>query len=765
MAAIKGLSVGSYAATIEGTNITLTLPKSLRVANGTITLDTTSEVAIVGTTLNNTSAGGANISNVDLTKDSYTLRVTAAAAEGTDPKQVVDYTLNIKTAAVENAKLNTMTLEDTKGNQYEASIDHSKGTVTFEVPYAVKEKADVENWKLFYTISSGSTVTELKTSGFKLSDSESFIPAGDATDGFTGANATATTPIVVTTPDLDSKTYTIVFKNAAAKTNSTLGTVELTSVDEFDKMNDSNTIKATVSGKKITANVPFSQWTGFKQAYVATTLPEGANLYYVDTDGKLQSIDVLNEDATAAGTRLPDAETTHYEKNDVSYEALKLVVASEALTVEAGTTTLTQVQANTNSGKYSIYELTLVKEAARTTAEITSFGVYDAYNKNTVKGTITGTDITLTLPAYFADTKRQSNDKLYLDFDVRGGETVEVSATPATPLKDLALKADGTVDTTASDAVTATSGSTPKIAVTAGDVTTLTVKPEDPTLASSAVTYNVTVKYADAGTEAKLNSVTIKGVTATPDANNKVSIVLPFGAEITSLVPNFNVAANGYVSLTAGGNEVASGASYNFISDKTFTVTSENGVNTATYTVSVTTADQFSDVNEGDWYYSNVMRAVELGILSGYSDGTFRPMNNITRRDFAIMLAQSLGHSNDELATSPFKDVADDDYGVSSIAYLYEQGITAGDDKGNFNPDAYITRQEAAIFLARAFEATGTTSETFTDDAKIASWAKEYVYACKAAGLMNGDTNGTFRPTSTLTRAEAASAMVNAVDN
>ena len=159
------------------------------------------------------------------------------------------------------------------------------------------------------------------------------------------------------------------------------------------------------------------------------------------------------------------------------------------------------------------------------------------------------------------------------------------------------------------------------------------------------------------------------------------------------------------------------------------------------------------------------MRAVELGILSGKGNGIFAPNENITRRDFAIMLAQALGHSNSEPATSPFKDVADNDYGVSSIAYLYEQGITAGDDKGNFNPDANITRQEAATMLAKAFEATGTSTELYTDDAKIADWAKGFVYACKDAGLMSGDVAGTFRPTDTLTRAEAASAMVNAVDN
>ncbi|MGI6255061.1 MAG: S-layer homology domain-containing protein, partial [Acutalibacter sp.] len=623
VAAIKGLSVGSYAATIEGTNITLTLPKSLRVATGTITLDTTSEVAIVGANLNNGSAGIATISNVDLTKDSYTLRVTAAAAEGTDPKQVVDYTLTIKTAAVENAKLNTMTLEDTKGNQYEASIDQSKGTVTFEVPYSVKEKSGVKDWKLFYTISSGSTVTELKTSGFKLSDNENFIPAGDSDDGFTGANATATTSIVVTTPDLDSKTYTIVFKNAPAKTGSTLGTVELTSVDEFDKMNDSNTIKATVSGKKITVKVPYSQWSNFDEAVVATTLPEGAKLYYVKDDKTLNAVDTLNENNDTVTNKLPSIAGASGICPDYSSEKtpLTLVVASEALTVDDGVTTLTDVQKNTNAGKYSIYELAVLKQDARKTAELTSFSVYDATSKKTVTGTVSGTDITITLPYYFTDATRGS--KLYLDYSVRGGESLKANDTSSTPLKDLTLKKDGAVDVSNSIEVTY-NATDKKLAINSNSFDKITATSEDGSTLS--VEYTLTVKVADANTEAKLNSVSIKGVTATPDSSNKVSIVLPFGTEVTSLVPTFNVSTNAYVKYNS--SVVKEGDSFNFLTDKTFVVYSENGVNTATYTVSVTTGDQFSDISESDWYYNNVMRAVDLGILSGYSDGTFKPNNN-----------------------------------------------------------------------------------------------------------------------------------------
>ena len=124
MAAIKGLSVGNYAATIDGTNITLELPKSLRVSNGKVILsNTTSTVTVVG----QSGAGSSTELTLDLTKDSYTLRATAASYEAPATKpQVVDYTLTIKTAAAQPASMSNMTLEDTKGNQYEATIDQAK---------------------------------------------------------------------------------------------------------------------------------------------------------------------------------------------------------------------------------------------------------------------------------------------------------------------------------------------------------------------------------------------------------------------------------------------------------------------------------------------------------------------------------------------------------------------------------------------------------------------------------------------------------------
>ena len=102
-------------------------------------------------------------------------------------------------------------------------------------------------------------------------------------------------------------------------------------------------------------------------------------------------------------------------------------------------------------------------------------------------------------------------------------------------------------------------------------------------------------------------------------------------------------------------------------------------------------------------------------------------------------------------------------WGKAAINFCVENGILSGYDDGTFQPNKAITRQEAASILRNAFELTETTSELFPDDSAIAGWAKESVYLVKAAELMKGDAGtGNFRPTSTITRAEAASILMNA---
>ena len=237
---------------------------------------------------------------------------------------------------------------------------------------------------------------------------------------------------------------------------------------------------------------------------------------------------------------------------------------------------------------------------------------------------------------------------------------------------------------------------------------------------------------------------------------------------MTGLVANFTTSTGATVKMDApDGIDFVSGVtSANYTNPVKLYVTSEDKDTTTMYTVTVEEGISFSDVNPGDWFYDNVMDAAQNGYVSGMGDGTFNPTGATTRAQFAAMIANAMGYDEDPNVESMFPDVADNYWGKAAINYCVQNGILTGYEDGTFQPEKAITRQEAAAILNNAFELAekyGISTELFPDNGAIADWAADHVYAAKAAGLMKGDAGtGNFRPTSTITRAEAASIMMNA---
>ena len=280
-------------------------------------------------------------------------------------------------------------------------------------------------------------------------------------------------------------------------------------------------------------------------------------------------------------------------------------------------------------------------------------------------------------------------------------------------------------------------------------------------------TFNLTWK--DACDDADFESFSINGVNGVIDDsdpdNRTITVNLPFASDVTGLVAEFETSPEATVTLTTpDGVLVESGVtSINYTNTVLLYVHSESGENVNSYKVTVNLGSHFSDIDEDDWYYDNVMDAADNGYISGMGDGTFNPMGSTTRAQFASMIANAMGYEADPEAPSMFRDVADDFWGKAAINFCVQNGILIGYEDGSFQPNKAITRQEAASILRNAFELTETTSELFPDDSAIAGWAKESVYLVKASGLMKGDAGtGNFRPTSTITRAEAASILMNA---
>ena len=285
----------------------------------------------------------------------------------------------------------------------------------------------------------------------------------------------------------------------------------------------------------------------------------------------------------------------------------------------------------------------------------------------------------------------------------------------------------------------------------------------------SSSTYKFDLTWAAPCEEADIETFTLGGYTGVinNDADNgrTITVTVPYDTDVTGLVAEFTASSGATVKLgsTTGLDFVSGVTSANYSNPVQLWITSEDGDTTRMYTVTVEEGISFSDVNEGDWFYDNVMDAAENGYISGMGDGTFNPTGATTRAQFASMIANAMGYEANPDAKSAFPDVADDFWGKAAINFCVENGILSGYDDGTFQPNKAITRQEAASILRNAFELTETTDELFPDDSAIAGWAKESVYLVKAAELMKGDAGtGNFRPTSTITRAEAASILMNA---
>lgn len=146
--------------------------------------------------------------------------------------------------------------------------------------------------------------------------------------------------------------------------------------------------------------------------------------------------------------------------------------------------------------------------------------------------------------------------------------------------------------------------------------------------------------------------------------------------------------------------------------------------------------------------------------IKGFPDGTFKPEQNITRNQMALMIARNLGYVDGEKVTiAPFKDVSISYDGAAAIAFVKQLGIMNGDEKGNFRGSEQITRAQMAVVVANYMKLPVIeTPITFTDTQK--HWAKLEIEANRHAGVILGYEDGTFKPNANLTRAQAVK-MIN----
>lgn len=148
--------------------------------------------------------------------------------------------------------------------------------------------------------------------------------------------------------------------------------------------------------------------------------------------------------------------------------------------------------------------------------------------------------------------------------------------------------------------------------------------------------------------------------------------------------------------------------------------------------------------------------------IRGYEDGTFKPDGNITRAETASMLNGVIEADSNSINIT-FSDLKDGAWYIDAVLAMANSGIINGYTDGTFRPDRHITRAEFVAMLMRTKDIQTFDVIPFTDIAADL-WSADYIYTAYTNGYINGYTDGTFKPDNPITRAEAVKIINSVLD-
>ena len=328
--------------------------------------------------------------------------------------------------------------------------------------------------------------------------------------------------------------------------------------------------------------------------------------------------------------------------------------------------------------------------------------------------------------------------------------------------------------------VTSDAGATVGALTNEGNVWTFTVTAED---GVTSKTYTVTVSFTEApkSNDANVSSITVAGFKAVAGANNSYTVTVPYGTVVKT---------GSFVIVTRHPRATVS-ALTNTRNIWSFTVTAEDGVTTAVYTVTVNTAAlpepitpgvdnkkpaskpevklPFTDVSTSDWFYDDVAFVYENGLFSGTDSRSFSPNASMTRAMLVTVLYRLEGEPT-VTGRSSFTDVRSGAYYEKSVIWAAANGIVTGTDSTSFSPDAKVTREQLAAILYRYAQYRKLDTDasaklnSFTDADSVSAYASEALGWAVSEGLING-ASGKLMPKGDATRAQVAAILHRLVKN
>ncbi|AUG56476.1 S-layer homology domain-containing protein [Acetivibrio saccincola] len=170
-----------------------------------------------------------------------------------------------------------------------------------------------------------------------------------------------------------------------------------------------------------------------------------------------------------------------------------------------------------------------------------------------------------------------------------------------------------------------------------------------------------------------------------------------------------------------------------------------------------------NDQNEPDSLIPGSRKeGIHKAYLKGYPDGNFKPENSITRAEAAVIFANLLEVDQNAQPKSSisYTDLPNDHWAAWAVRYVSELGLFSGYPDGTFKPNNRITRAEFSTVVLKYLEMEEPQQVKNKFDDCIGHWAQKYIEKLSDSGYINGYPDGTFKPQNSIKRAESV-ALIN----
>jgi hypothetical protein len=174
---------------------------------------------------------------------------------------------------------------------------------------------------------------------------------------------------------------------------------------------------------------------------------------------------------------------------------------------------------------------------------------------------------------------------------------------------------------------------------------------------------------------------------------------------------------------------------------------------------------EFGDVGAGHWAYDEIMACVDAGVVSGYEDGLYQPDWPVARDQMAAYISRALCDGDANVPDGPtgatFNDVPTDHWAYNYVEYCVSEQIVAGYDPVTYAPTITVTRDQMAVYIARAL-AGGESGVPYGPiiphfyDVTGGHWAYKHVEYCYDQGVVQGYEDGLYHPEYAVTRDQMA---------